>query len=234
MFMILNMNSVPVGEGVAAVPDDRTARARIRDAAIARFAVDGVAAVSVRAIAADAGVSPALVIHHFGSKDGLRAVCDELVAATIRERKQAAMAAGTGLDPVAALREAQEGPPLMRYLARTLVDGTPQVAALVDEMVADAAAYMAEGVRTGLLRPTDYPYERAAVLTVWSLGALVLHEHVQRLLGVDLTGLPDELAKATAYFAPALEMFGEGLITEAASARMREAFATLHEEEAGS
>lgn len=228
--------------GDAAGGDDRTARARIRDAAITRFADDGVAGTSVRAIAGQAGVSPALVIHHFGSKDALRTACDEHVAATIRERKQAAMAAGPGLDPLAALRRGQEGPPLLRYLARTLVDGTPQVAALVDEMVADAAGYMAEGVGTGVLRPTEHPYGRAAVVTVWTLGALVLHEHVHRLLGANLTGSPDELVAATAYFRPALEVFSDGLITEAAATRMRAAFAAAEhgehedhdEKEAGS
>ena len=47
---------------------DLTARARIRDAALARFGAEGIAGTSVRAVAADAGVSPALVLHHFGSK----------------------------------------------------------------------------------------------------------------------------------------------------------------------
>ena len=64
--------------------DDLTARARIRDAAIRRFGADGFGA-SVRAIAAEAGVSPGLVIHHFGSKDALRASCDEHVLRVIRE-----------------------------------------------------------------------------------------------------------------------------------------------------
>lgn len=220
---MLNMGSVPVWEpGVGG--DDRTARARIRDAAVSRFAAEGVAATSVRAIAAAAGVSAALVIHHFGTKQALRAACDEYVAATIRERKRAAMATGPGLDPLAALRGEGEDPPLLAYLARTLVDGSPGVAGLVDEMVSDAVGYMAEGVDSGVLRPTAYPFERAAVLTLWSLGALVLHEHVQRLLGVDLTGPPDELAAAGAYFAPALELFSDGLLTEAASARLRAAF----------
>jgi AcrR family transcriptional regulator len=219
--------------------DDRTARARIRDAAITRFAEDGVAASSIRAIAGEAGVSAALVMHHFGSKEELRVACDEHVAAVIRERKTAAVAAGTGMDPVAALREAYEGPPLLRYLARTLVDGSPHVAALVDEMVSDAAEYMATGVETGLLRPTAHPYGRAAVVTLWSLGALVLHEHLERLLGVDIAGPPEEVAKATAYFAPALELFSDGLITEAAAAAYREAFAqadasTPDQKEAGS
>ena len=56
--------------------DDLTARARIRDSAIVYFGRHGFQSATVRAIAADAGVSPALVIHHFGSKDGLREACD--------------------------------------------------------------------------------------------------------------------------------------------------------------
>lgn len=206
-------------------PDsDQTAKARIRDAAITLFAHDGVAATSVRAIAAQAGVSPALVIHHFGSKDALRVACDMHVAAVIRDKKSSAMNAGLGIDVTAALRSMQDGPPLTRYLARTLVDGSPHVAEIVDEMVRDAVAYMADGTASGVLRPTDYPYERAAVLTVWSLGALVLHEHLERLVGVDLLTLGvDGDADATAYMAPALEMFAGGLISAEVAANIRQA-----------
>jgi AcrR family transcriptional regulator len=229
---MLNMCSAPLS-------DDRTTRARIRDAAIACFADAGVAATSVRTIAAAAGVSPALVIHHFGSKDALRTACDEHVAASIREGKQAAMAAGTGLDPLAALRESADRGPIMRYLARTLADDTPAVGALVDEMVADAVGYMELGVETGTLRPSEDPYGRAALLTVWSLGALVLHEHLERLLGVDLTGDPAEIATATRYLRPATEIIGTGVLTEEMAARMLQALdavtaASTEQQEEGS
>jgi AcrR family transcriptional regulator len=59
--------------------DDLTTRARIRDAAIVLFGRDGFPATSVRAIATAAAVSPALVLHHFGSKDELRAACDTYI-----------------------------------------------------------------------------------------------------------------------------------------------------------
>ena len=59
--------------------DDLTATARIRDAAIEQFGQHGFG-VGLRAIAKAAGVSAALVIHHFGSKDGLRKACDDYVA----------------------------------------------------------------------------------------------------------------------------------------------------------
>lgn len=200
---------------------DLTARARIRDAAIARFADVGVDATSIRAIATDAGVSAGLVIHHFGSKDALRVACDQYVAAVIRDRKRRAAAAGAGLDPVAALRDAGDGPPLLRYLARTLVDGSPHVAELVDELVEDAVGYLEEGVATGLITPSDDPRARAVVLTVWSLGSLVLHDHVNRTLGIDLTGDPQQLGGWTV---PAAEVLAKGVLPVELYERVRDAF----------
>jgi AcrR family transcriptional regulator len=207
--------------------DDRTTAARIRDAAIGCFADAGVAGTSVRAIAAAADVSPALVIHHFGSKDGLRVACDEHVAAAIREGKTAAMAQGLGLDPMAAMREQAFGPSYVRYLARTLVDGSPHVAELVDELVADAVGYMETGVEQGILRPSDDPHGRAAVLVLWSLGALVLHEHVLRVTGADLASSdpPDQLG----YLRPAMELLSTGIITEAMATQLRASLAEHQE-----
>ncbi len=48
------------------------------------FGTEGFAA-SVRAVATRAEVSRGLLNHHFGSKDGLRAACDEHVLRVIRE-----------------------------------------------------------------------------------------------------------------------------------------------------
>jgi AcrR family transcriptional regulator len=47
-------------------PDDLTARARIREAAFALIADQGVHGATLRAIARRAGVSAALVNHHYG------------------------------------------------------------------------------------------------------------------------------------------------------------------------
>ncbi|HSK91541.1 MAG TPA: TetR family transcriptional regulator [Euzebyales bacterium] len=204
--------------------EDRTTKARIRDAAITLFADSGVAATSVRAIAAAAQVSPALVIHHFGSKDALRVACDEHIAEVLREQKGKSLRAGPGMDVVAALREVRGGPPLSRYLARTLIDGTPHVAEIIDEMVTDGVKYMAEGVESGVLRPTAFPYERTAVLSIWTLGALVLHEHLERLIGVDiLTYPPEDPADAWPYVGPLIEMMTEGVVTAEAAEQMRDA-----------
>lgn len=220
---MLNMSSAADATPIA--EDDRTARARIRDAAIARFADDGVNGTSLKAIAEDAVVSPALVVHHFGSKAGLRRECDRYVAATIREQKRAAMAQGPGFDPLTALRQSQDGPPTTRYLARTIGDGTPEVTALVDEMVDDGVAYMEEGVRSGVLKPTADPHGRATVLVLWSLGLLALHEHAERLLGVDLTSQGGDI---TPYLLPAAEIMGRGVLAEGMYERLVAALADQH------
>ncbi|MBT8165906.1 MAG: TetR family transcriptional regulator [Acidimicrobiia bacterium] len=204
--------------------DDRTAKARIRDAAIECFAEHGLAATTARKVAAAADVSPGLVIHHFGSMDGLRSACDEHVVATIRDYKTGAMAEGPGLDILAAFRDAPTES-LMGYLAAVLHDDSPRVAKLVDDLVADAEAYLQLGVETGMVRPSSNPRARAAIVVLWSLGALALHHHVQRILGVDLTD-PDIVANQSisAYAAPAYEVLTEGIISQEFAPQVSEAF----------
>ncbi len=205
--------------------DDRTAKARIRDAAITCFAADGVAATSIRTIASAARVSPGLVLHHFGSKDELRHACDAHVARIIRELKGEAMSAGGAFDPLAALRAQAGGPPVAKYLARTLIDGSPHVAELVDEIVSDAVDYVEAGVGSGMIKPSRYPRERVAIMTMWSLGTLVLHEHLERLIGVDITAdLSADPKAASAYIGPVLEIYGQGLLTDTTVQMMSEAF----------
>ncbi len=217
----MNMRSVSSGS-----PDDRTVRARVRDAAIDLIAAGGVEALTARAVAERAGVSPGSVINNFGSMEGLRRACDEHVVALIRVRKAAAMAAGITFDLVGSLREADMGP-LGAYLAAVLAEDSPAVAQLVDELVADAVAYSATGVQTGMLQPTDDPRGRAVILTLSGLGTLVMHRHLSRLLGVDLTASgagPESLA---AYVRPLYEFYAGGLFTEEFSVRAMAALGDL-------
>lgn len=218
------MSSPPFGSEDGLLPDDRTAKARIRDAAIGCFAKHGVAGTTARKVADSAGMSPGSVIHHFGSMAGLRAACDEHVAAVVRQQKQEAMSSGTGIDVLAALRESNFGS-LAGYLAEVLVEDSPAVAKLVDDLVADAEVYMQQGVEQGLVRPTPNPRGRAVVVAIWSLGALVLHRHLERILGVDVTD-PDVGANPAiaAYVGPAYEIFGDGILTEEYAAHLQEAF----------
>jgi AcrR family transcriptional regulator len=59
-------------------PGDHTAREDILDAARQAFGARGFAGATIRAIAADAGVDPALVLHYYGSKADLFAAAVRL------------------------------------------------------------------------------------------------------------------------------------------------------------
>jgi AcrR family transcriptional regulator len=65
-------------------PDDLTARARIRHSAFELMATQGVRSATLRSIAKAAGVSPALVIHHYGSKQGVVEAVEEWVQILLR------------------------------------------------------------------------------------------------------------------------------------------------------
>lgn len=216
------MRSAAASGSVPDQLDDRTAKTRIRDAAIGCFADNGVAGTSIRAIAAAAGVSPGLVIHHFGTKAGLRRACDLYVIGMLRQLDEAALASGPTADALAALRALGAQLPVTRYLARTLVEGSPQVAALVDEMVDNAVALTEHARATGAINPSSDEFARAAVITVWSLGALVLHEHVRRLLGEDVTG---DLSRARRYLGTTMEILGSPVFAPTAYEQWRAAVA---------
>jgi AcrR family transcriptional regulator len=220
------MRSVTPPPADSAPVDDRTAKARIRDAAIDCFAEYGVADTTARKVATAAGVSAGLVLHHFKSMEGLRVACDEHVAAVIRHYKDDALSTGPQLDLLAALREFDSGS-MIGYLARVLTDDSAVVAKLVDNLVADAEVYLQHGVESGLLQPTDDPQARATVIALWSLGALVMHRHMKRLLGVDLTD-PDITSDPALfnYMRPLAEIMGSGIYTEGFATQLKEALAS--------
>src|SRR4029079_18488980 len=103
--------------------DDRTAMARIRDAAIEQFGQHGFS-VGLRTIAEAAGVSAALVIHHFGSKEGLRKACDAHVAEVVREAKTESLRSSDPATWLAQMSEIESYAPLMAYLVRSMQSGS--------------------------------------------------------------------------------------------------------------
>jgi AcrR family transcriptional regulator len=162
--------------------EDLTARARIRDAALEQFAAHGMRGTTIRGVAEAAGVSPGLVQHHFGSKQKLREACDEYILSTLREVKKEALEGGMG-DPGFLSIALRTGLPMQRYLARALVDGSPTAAKLFDDAV-ELTKNMLEPPLHGLQKPkTADLHAYSAVMTAFTFGAIVLHEHLSRTLG---------------------------------------------------
>ena len=205
----------------AQAPEDLTARARIRDAALRLFAERGVDGTTIRAVAEAAGVSPALVQHHFGSKEGLRAACDAYAVQVIREVEEGAFVEGRALSQPGFLAQAyQAATPAVRYLARALVEGSPAAAALFDELVALTREYAARDDLPMFTLRSDDPDACAAVLTAMELGLLVLHEHLSRALGADLFSPAGFLRFQRA----SIDIYANGILDPAFAAQARAAF----------
>jgi AcrR family transcriptional regulator len=175
---MLNMRSADISE-------DLTTRARIRDAALTRFPAEGFAATTVRSIARDAGVSPGLVVHHFGSKDGLREACDRYVVAKFRETKLAAMEEGNIGSPAFASAAFRVSQPLLRYFGWALVRGHSAADELFDEMVREGQELTRVAVDRGLVKDSADLATRTTLQMALMLGMVSLHNHVERNTGID-------------------------------------------------
>jgi AcrR family transcriptional regulator len=190
--------------------DDRTAAARIRDAAIEQWGEHGFN-VGLRSIAETAGVSAALVIHHFGSKDGLRKACDDYIAEEIRTGKSASMQTSDPAEWFRQMAEMESYAPLMAYLVRSMQSGGDLAKMLWQRMLDNTEGYLEEGVRNGLLKPSRDPRARARFLGLTGGGGFFLfiqmHDNPTDLRAV-LRDYGEQMVL------PALEVYTEGLMTD--------------------
>lgn len=166
--------------------------ARLLDAAIERFAADGLEA-SFDVVAADAGVTKGALYHHFGSKQGL-------VEAVYREAIQrhaarvvAASSAGTGRERLLGLVDSSvelysSGTPFYRLLSQLqeAASRAPALAQIAERSQANQLAYFTDAVvrgqHDGSIRPDLDPEALALVVRASVLGLLVPPQVPPRLL----------------------------------------------------
>ena len=169
--------------------EDLTAAAAIRNAAMELFAERGYAGVTVRQVAAAAGVSPALVIHHYGSKENLRAVLDERVAAFVESMLAdlARVPEEGGSASVAELfaDRLEREPAMAGYVARLLRDGGPAGVALFGRLYQVTREGMHALGQAGVVRPSRDEPVRDAFLLSNDLAMLLLRPHLSEVVGID-------------------------------------------------
>lgn len=178
--MIAVSESNPRGDVELSSPE------RIRRAALANFAVQGIAATSLRAVAATAGVSLGVVQHHFATKAGLiKAVDDYVVESVI-----GAMARPLADPPSDTISDIgsrvthiiAEKPEVAGYVGRAMVDGSPIGATLFDALMKVGMARWADRIERGDARPdVDVTWATINAL-VLAIGAISLRAHVDRHL----------------------------------------------------
>ncbi len=151
--------------------------------------------MTVREIATQAGVSPALVLHHFGSKDGLRAEVDAFAARAFDAIFEAIPAdelaelltggAAKGSLAEAFARGFPPGSPLPAYLRRMLLTNDPAGAALFGRWYRATRRLLDVMVEMGVARPSEDADVRAAFFLVNDLALILLRNQIAVAIGAD-------------------------------------------------
>lgn len=169
-------------------PAEPTLKERIRDAALSCFAVRGIAATTLRAIAEAADVSIGLIQHHFRTKAALTAAVDQYVLQTVSE----ALEAPTLSEPPSdSLNEAGrrltalmvERPDVMTYLGRALAEGSALGWVIFTGLVGISAGQGEQFGRQGKLRADLDPDWGALNPLILRIGAIILHPYIELYLG---------------------------------------------------
>jgi AcrR family transcriptional regulator len=163
-------------------PEDLTARARIRDAAIALFAERGVGPATIRDIAQAAGVSSGLIRHHFGSKEGLRQACDDYAMAELTRIRTRIFDEGEFRDQSFLGAVHPSAMQLQRYLVRSTLDSPEATSAMFARMVEVGEEWLdGQGIHV------DDQRAYAAVLVAMQMGMFLMADQLSAALGTDVT-----------------------------------------------
>ncbi len=184
--------------------DDLKTDARIRDEAIVLFGRQGIAATTIRDVAEAAGVSAGLVIHHFGSKDGLRGACDDKVIEDLERMEHQAVSQPGSVS----LADLGKWDAHMAYLSATLMAGGDGA----DRAFGRLCDLTETILDTGPLRMHPVADREAAIATIvaYTCGAALLGTPLARRLGGEKLTDPVVYAR---YASSALELFTRGLLT---------------------
>ena len=166
-----------------ATDDDLTAKARIRNAAMDLFAQYGDERVSLREVAAKAGVQLGLVQYHFKTKAGLRDAVDQLVVDHFAQTIAEVPSDGTPAEVVAARDEAvrdmlERTPAVIDYLRRAMLEPSETRHHLLDTLITVTRNEIAV-MRDAGLASTERP---ESIQVVWvlvrQLGELLLQPFI--------------------------------------------------------
>jgi TetR/AcrR family transcriptional regulator, regulator of cefoperazone and chloramphenicol sensitivity len=192
------------------VEEDRKAAAVIRDTAMRLFGQHG-AAVTVRQIAEAAGVSPALVMHHYGSKRRLEEALDARAGAFVEEMlgemtRVGEPGAGASFAQLLVERFERE-PALADYVRRLLLYGGDAGDALFRQLLDSSERGMRNLVAAGVARPAADERLRSSFLLVNDLAMLLLRRQLQDNVGFD----PLSREGIEQWTASALDVYAGGL-----------------------
>jgi len=168
-----------------AAEDDRSTRARIRDAAMRQFARYGFRGATVRGIAREAGVSPGLVQHHFGTKQALREACDEYAFSIFQRAADEGYRGGAVGNPDFIADILGTMMPIMDYIVAQMASGSPTASSWFQQFVDLNSRALEQGVLGSPLPEDQDVTAIAAVVASIQLGFVMMWEHLLRALDAE-------------------------------------------------
>jgi AcrR family transcriptional regulator len=179
----------------------------LMEVAIEAFARDGFAKTSLRSIAKEAGVSPALVVHYFGSRDELIQQCiSRSLGLWVAEKTELvdnslSMALKQWQGSVA--KHGQK----LEFFRQVLIHGGDHANSLFSRMVQEAQLMLEAQAAQGKLKKLESLPDIALLMALHGLAPLVLRDQVNAHLGGDFLTpeLAEPLAKAN------LEIYRKGI-----------------------
>lgn len=190
---------------------DLTAKARIRNAAVALFARKGASAATLREIAEAAGVTHGLVVHHFASKEGLLRAVQDHVTTMVTDTLNAVPLVGEAGElgrarDKSVARMFAANPDLLLYVRRELSDvdtggGDPEFL----RRLADMTLKQVEGLRAaGAARSRIPARDQAFAILLRQLSAQLVQPLSERLWeqfrGADDAPMPQMSIRLTTPF----------------------------------
>lgn len=146
-------------------------------------------------------------MHHFGSKDGLRAACDERIVEELDARKHELDQRDLAASMQSMLSDLDRYRPVLDYLGRMLLDGTTAGDRLFDDLVQLTEQMLDEGTAAGTMTESSDPRMRAVIVALNGMMPLILQRQLARALGD--TALSDAMIRRMTL--PSLELYTHGL-----------------------
>ncbi len=160
-----------------------TTREQLLKLAVEMFAEKGFADTSLRAIAKRAEVSPALLIHHFGTKDALvkEAISKTLGSWVAGEKAMMLEDESNQLQNWQTLME--KGTKPLNFFRQVLLAGGEYSQRLFDAAVSESEVWLDQMQSVGRLKDISDKETTALIMAVSGLGSVLLMSQIEKSMG---------------------------------------------------
>jgi TetR/AcrR family transcriptional regulator, regulator of cefoperazone and chloramphenicol sensitivity len=172
---------------------------RLIEVAAGVFAREGFSGTSLRMIAVEAGVSAALLVHHFGSKQKL---IEETISVTLGDwMKQKDQLQELPLSEALAQwpQTAEGGKQKLAFFKQVMLAGGKPAHLLLERMQIETKQRLEAMAEAGAMRKLDDFDTAALLMAIYGLAPLLLSEPIKKILGGDITDadIAEKLAKSS-------------------------------------